>query len=54
MLAFDKKARTADYNSRRESYQNDTMGHQMGQKYKNRLVETTRKLVDMCLTKLFG
>ena len=40
MLAFDKKARTADYKSRHESYQNDTMGHQMGQKYKWTPVET--------------
>ena len=32
MLDFDKKAGTADYNSRHESYQNDTRGHQMGQK----------------------
>ena len=29
---FDKKARTADYNSRHESYQNDTRVPQMGQK----------------------
>ena len=31
MLDFDKKARTADNNSRHESYQNDTRGHQIGQ-----------------------
>ena len=34
MLEFDKKARTADHNNRHESYQNDTRGHQMGQKEK--------------------
>ena len=34
MLDFDKKARTADYNSRHDSYQNDTRGHQMGHKDK--------------------
>ena len=32
MKDFDKKARTTDYNSRHESYQNDTRGHQMGQR----------------------
>ena len=29
MLDFDKEARTADYNSRHERYQNYTMGHQI-------------------------
>ena len=31
---FDKKAGTADHNSRRESYQNDPGGHHKGQKEK--------------------
>ena len=34
MLDFDEKARTADYNSIHERYQNDTRGHQTGHKDK--------------------
>ena len=40
MLDFDKKARTADYNSIHEHYQNDTRGHQMEQKEKQIPVQT--------------
>ena len=36
----EREARTADYNSRHESYQNDTRGHQMGQKEKQIPVQT--------------
>ena len=32
--SLDKRTRTEDYNSRHESYHNDTRGHQMGQKEK--------------------
>ncbi len=43
MLDFDKKSRTVDYNSRHdESYQNDTRGHQMGQK-DNLIVQVINK-----------
>ena len=34
---LDKKARSADYNSRHESYQNGTRGNQMGKKRKEEL-----------------
>ena len=40
MLDFDNKARTADYNSIHESYQNDTKRHQMGQNGKRRPIQT--------------
>ena len=32
IIICNSNTRTADYNSRHESYQNDTRGHQMGQK----------------------
>ena len=43
MLDFDKKTRTADYNSRHESYQNDTRGSPDGREremktYTNRVI----------------
>ena len=40
MLDFDKKARTAYYNSRHESDQNGTRGYQMGHEEKWRPTQT--------------
>ena len=54
MLDFDKKARTTDYNSRHESYQNYTRGHQNEDLYKQSNMLPIVQVIDKNKLRWFG